>query len=331
MAAALPSAEVIAYLVLNFVLAGLLVVPTIIVAGCARRGGRFGVGAAVLLGLAGGGLAWLAGPGDWRGGLAVALTAGGGFGGLGIALWHYGNQPLAIGRLFAGWTALFFVAAVGPYGLTQMSAGLSPVDIGEYWRQQIGQSFDQYLVLLSQQIGGEGLSNVQALRDQQGALVTMIFNLSPALIAWSCVTLVLLNLLLSRRLLPAVAGLELNRWRAPDAAIWLVLLPALGLVPYLLLPLLGRDAARFTATFYLSLNVVLIALAPYVMQGLGIMSFFMKRWRFPRFLRGLTYLFVLTQGLFALVPALGLMEFWTDWRGRAAAKPETDKNDKNTI
>jgi hypothetical protein len=26
---------------------------------------------------------------------------------------------------------------------------------------------------------------------------------------------------------------------------------------------------------------------------------------------------VLTQGLVALVPAVGLMEFWTDWRGRA--------------
>jgi hypothetical protein len=101
------------------------------------------------------------------------------------------------------------------------------------------------------------------------------------------------------------------------------------MLPYLLLQTMKQDLTAATPVFFTSLNLVLIALAPFVIQGLAVMSFFMKRWRFPRFLRGLAYFLMLSQGLLAVAPALGLVEFWTDWRGRAAARRDDEDESAN--
>ncbi len=322
------SGDAVAYLVMYMLFAGLLVTPALVAGLTARNGWRAGAGVVAALGLAVGGLAAAGGRAmtaeAWLG-AATTLAIGS----LGLVLWHFGRKPIRVGRLFAGLAAFFFLSTIGLYLVVQLSAGRSLGDIGDHWRSQIGASFDAYLSLAKLQAGGDQLGDLNLLQAEKAAFVGVFFRLMPSLLVLGVAALVLVNLLLTRRLLPALAGLELNRWRAPDAAIWLVLGPALGLLPFLLLQTAKRDLAAATPIFYISLNLVLMALAPFIIQGLAVMSFFMKRWRFPRFLRGLAYLLLLTQGLIALAPALGLMEFWVDWRGRAAAPKKEDESENH--
>jgi hypothetical protein len=268
--------------------------------------------------------------GSLAAGLSFGLAALLGLGGLGLALWRYGHRAVGPGRLVAGLTALLLIGAAGAYFAVQTAVGHSWLDLAQAWKAQLDQSFDQYVAMRNEQVGGEGLAEVRDLQARKTAVVWALFRLSPSFLVLGAAGLVLLNVLLARRLLPALTGFELNLWRPPDAVIWVVLGPALGLLPQLLRPMLGwAEAPWMSPLFYISLNVTLIALAPYVGQGLAVMSFFMKRWRFPRFLRGLTYFMVLTQGLIAVAPALGLMEFWANWRARALARPrDEERNDE---
>jgi hypothetical protein len=321
--------DAVVFLVTNCLAAGLAVTPAVVAALAVRRGWRVGLGAVLALGLAAGGLTAAAAGNPASASTAFGLAAALGVGGTGLALWHYGRQQTPVGRLFVGLAAIFFLSTIGVYLAMQLSAGRSLGDIGEGWRRQIGASFDEYLAMFSQQAGGERLGDINALAAGKAAVVGAIFRLVPSILVLGIVSLVLVNVLLTRRLLPAFASLELNRWRAPDAAIWLVLVPALGMLPYLLLQTMKQDLTAATPVFFTSLNLVLIALAPFVIQGLAVMSFFMKRWRFPRFLRGLAYFLMLSQGLLAVAPALGLVEFWTDWRGRAAARRDDEDESAN--
>jgi Predicted membrane protein (DUF2232) len=323
------AADVTAFLVGNFFIAGLVVTPAVIVALAGRLGGRMAWAATVALGLAAGVIA-AAAPGSPPGLiLTAALAAGIGFGGLGIALWHFGNKSIPVGRLFAASVALVFIGTVGQYLVIGLVGGNSLVEIGGRWLAQINFSFDQYITMLAAQVSSDQLGQLYALKTEKMMLVWTLFRLLPTVITFGIVTLVLINLLLARRMLPGVREVRLNRWRVPDPAIWIVLIPGLGLLPYLILQMLGHASVAATTLFYISLNLTLIALAPYIMQGLGVLSFFMRRWQFPRILRGLTYFIILTQGLFAVVPAIGLMEFWTDWRGRSEAQDAAETEERN--
>lgn len=321
----MPNEQAILYLVANFLFAALLVMPAIIAALANRVGLRLAAGLAVALGL----VASLVVEGTSLGSLSVALGAGVGIGGLGLALWYYGRQTMPLGKLFAGLMALLFVGTVGQYLALQLAGGHGLLSIGHAWLGQLYASFDQYLDMLATQVGAEGLGNLNALRAQRFTFVWTLFRLLPALTTFGVAGLVLVNVLLARRLFPALAAHRFNRWRAPDTAIWAVLIPGLGLLPFLIFQMLDRDRSAVTLLFYVSLNVVLIALVPYIMQGMGVLSFFMKRWRVPRLLRGLTYFLIFSQGLVAVVPALGMMEFWTDWRGRTLARDDAVEKGKD--
>ncbi len=318
--------EQILFLIGNLLFASVLITPAL-VATVARRGGsKWAVTLAASLGLTAGVLVALAPGSSWADTLSAAIATGFGVGGLGVVLWHYGSKPIALGRLFVGLAAFFFVATIDQHLFLQALAGNSPIDLGHSWLMQLHHSFDQYIQMLSAQVDSKHLGNLNALKAEKSALVWTLFRIMPSMFSFGVAGLVLINLLLVRRTLPALMGLSINRWRVPDAAIWLVLVPGLGLLPYLILPMVGGDKSGVASLFYVSLNVVLIALIPYTMQGLGVLSFFMRRWRFPRLLRGLTYFMIMSQGLVAMVPALGLVEFWTDWRGRLTARDAAERD-----
>jgi len=276
------------------------------------------------------GLLLIAGPSALllaTGGLDAGLIIALGFGGLGLALWHYGKRPIRLELYFATLVSIFLLGTVGVHYLVSALAGYGPIDASYLLLDQIRASYDAYIDLMATNTGGEQLAKLNDLRAAKAIWVWGFFKLMPSFLVLGAAALVLINILLVRHLLPALLGLQLNRWRTPDTAIWVLLIPGLGLLPYLLLRLRGVGD-QTVMLFYFSLNLVIIALIPYLLQGLAVMSFFLKRWRLPRLLRGLTFFLVLSQGLVAAVAALGLMEFWTDLRGRAIApKPKKDKNE----
>ncbi len=303
----------------NLITAALLVLPAAVAIFTVRHGPRGGLlMIAPLVALAG----FTAGP---TGAAVIAASMGG----VGLALWHYGRRPIRLETLFAGLASLFLLGTVGIFFLAQFVAGISPLETAYMVLDQIRLSFDVYTRMLTESVGSAQLDRVQQLEAAKAMWVWGMFRLAPSLAVFAASALVLVNFLLVRNALPVLFGLELNRWRAPDAAILAVLGPGLGLLPYLILNLLKKDTGGVMTIFYVSLNLLIIGLVPYLIQGLAVMSFFLKRWRLPRFLRGLTYFIILSQGLVPMVAALGLMEFWTDFRGRALLPRRRPNDEEN--
>ncbi|MHA1568313.1 MAG: DUF2232 domain-containing protein [Alphaproteobacteria bacterium] len=304
----------------NIVAAGLLVFPAVVTVMTIRRGPQLGLLLVMLLV----GLAVTAA------GLTTGLSIAFGFSGVGLALWYYGKRFIRLERLFGGVVAAFVLGSVGVYFAGSALTGVGPVESAYHILGQIRFSFDAYLELLRQSTGSEQLPQIQSLEAARLIWVWTFFKLMPSLLVVAATGLVLVNILLVRHVLPALLGLQLNRWRAPDQLIWAVLIPGLGLLPYLIGRMRDGGTEAVHTLFFISLNLVIIGLLPYMIQGLAVMAFFLERWRLPRLLRGLTYFLVLTQGLAAVVAALGLMEFWTDFRGRALApkKEKTEEEDE---
>lgn len=258
------------------------------------------------------------------GGLSLIL----GFGGLGVALWHWGRRPIRLELYFAGLVSAFVVGTLGVQVVALLAARIDPVDVALDAYRQVGAAFDAYVQLLRDNTGTDSLAYLNGLVAARHTWVWTFFSLIPALLAAGATALTMLNFLLVRRVTPALWGLALNRWRAPDHAIWAVLAAGLGLLPKFLGPMTGRVWAPAEPLFFIALNVALIALLPYVLQGLAVIAFFLERWRLPRFLRALTYFLLLTQGLLAAVAVLGLMEFWVDLRGRAMRPKDQDTTER---
>jgi uncharacterized protein YybS (DUF2232 family) len=72
------------------------------------------------------------------------------------------------------------------------------------------------------------------------------------------------------------------------------------------------------------LNVLLLVGLVYLLQGLGVMVFYLNRTSVPPILRGLAYVFLVIQPLFLLgVAALGLFDLWCDFRRTRNKQEET--------
>ena len=96
---------------------------------------------------------------------------------------------------------------------------------------------------------------------------------------------------------------DLQRWRAPEPMVWLVI--ASGFMMFL--PLNGPGL--------IGLNGLLILGLVYFFQGLSILSFWMDKKSMPTFFRVFVYVLIaLQQGLTLIVAALGLFDMWFDFR-----------------
>jgi uncharacterized protein YybS (DUF2232 family) len=63
------------------------------------------------------------------------------------------------------------------------------------------------------------------------------------------------------------------------------------------------------------MNVLLLVSLVYLVQGLGIMVFYLNRTSMPLIFRSLAYIFLLIQPLLLLgVAAFGLFDLWFDFR-----------------
>ena len=72
------------------------------------------------------------------------------------------------------------------------------------------------------------------------------------------------------------------------------------------------------------LNVLLLVSLVYLVQGLGVMVFYLNRASVPPILRSLAYIFLVIQPLFLLgVAAFGLFDLWFDFRRTGNKREET--------
>jgi len=133
-------------------------------------------------------------------------------------------------------------------------------------------------------------------------------RLIPSMVVALTLIVVWINLLFSRSLL-TVSRLfytdfgSLNRWKAPEPIVWVVIACALMLLlPGGSLRLIGLNG--------------LIALMPiYFFQGIAIVSFYFEKKRFPRLLKVFMYTIIVIQQMFLFVIiGLGFFDMWLNFR-----------------
>lgn len=158
---------------------------------------------------------------------------------------------------------------------------------------------------------GEELQSLQQGMRQAGVLIGRIY---PAMIivGLGCiagVTLVFLRRLAQRLSCP-LAVEEFRQFRNPDQLVWVLIVAGFAmLVPN----------AVVTGA---ALNVLIVTLTLYFMQGMAVIVHFFKRFATPPFVRVLFYLFLGLQPYLAIaVTALGLFDLWGNFR-----TPRTPEN-----
>ena len=195
--------------------------------------------------------------------------------------------------------AILVVVTATAYGL------LSGVDLNGVIRAGITASIAQTAALY--QKGGfspEELSAIQEALKRSGVLIGTIY---PALLVLLMVAFAGFNLVLVRRnagrlLSPPELG-RFSDYRTPDHLIWLVI--ASGFCLLLDHPVL----------FQSTLNVLIVSLGLYFIQGLAIIVTFFDRFAVSSLMRGIFYVLLAVQPYLAIgVTLFGLFDLWLNFR-----------------
>jgi uncharacterized protein YybS (DUF2232 family) len=111
---------------------------------------------------------------------------------------------------------------------------------------------------------------------------------------------------------PPLATITLAQWKAPEICIWVLIGSGISaFVPHPGFQIVG-------------LNALLLISLVYLLQGLGVMMFYLHRAGVPPILRSLTYIVLVIQPLFLLgVVACGLFDLWFDFRRIGNKQEET--------
>lgn len=187
--------------------------------------------------------------------------------------------------------------------IQSLSAGEEPWRIVEdYIGRNIQESIQFYAQL---DIPAE---QIDFLKDNFKQITNFFANIFPAIVLVSASFVVWLNVLSAREIFQR-SGMwcpdfgDLSRWKAPEGLIWL-LIAAGGL---LLIPV--------SLVRIISLNLVIVCMFPYLLQGLSIISYLFKTKNVHRSFRMLCYFLIFAQQyLILLLVAVGVFDLWVDFR-----------------
>lgn len=111
--------------------------------------------------------------------------------------------------------------------------------------------------------------------------------------------------LLRRNRLPIPDFGDLDRWKAPEKLVWVAIFGTAGIL------------VNIHGLFLLCMNVMCLVLMVYFLQGISIVSFFVKKTRIPPVLRYFLYWLIFFQfPVNLLVTGVGLFDMWADFRNR---------------
>jgi uncharacterized protein YybS (DUF2232 family) len=182
-----------------------------------------------------------------------------------------------------------------------VSSGLMP---GSNAEEEIRRIVDLALIPVGGTIDAEKIRQTKDL----------LFKIYPSCLVLNSGILVLCNLLLlrlfkaTRQKMPD--SLRFLNYRNRDPLIWLVILSGFSL-------LVDHPAVESIA-----LNILILVLFMYLIQGLAVVAFFFSKSTVPRFLQPLFYVFLFLQPYLAVaVTACGMFDLWIDFR-----KPKKKEN-----
>lgn len=162
------------------------------------------------------------------------------------------------------------------------------------------------------------VEQIDLAKDNIKQITHFFTNLFPALILVSASFTVWINVLAAREIFqknriwyPDFGNLA--RWKAPESLIWILI--ANGVM--LIIPV---ESARI-----LGLNLLLICLFVYLLQGLSIIGFLFKAKNVNKLFRIPCYFLIFAQQyIILLIIAVGVIDLWVDFR--KFIKPITDSN-----
>jgi uncharacterized protein YybS (DUF2232 family) len=187
-----------------------------------------------------------------------------------------------------------------------MAAGVSGEGFGALINGYVDRNLETTLALYQ----GMGMpeDNIRLITESLDRIRYVLVRLLPAMavttilvVAWA--NLIMGRAMLLRRGLAAPDFGPLNRWKAPEALVWVAIGGGLLLLaPVLPLKLVGA-------------NAVLILMAVYFFQGIAIVSYFFHRKALPRPMRVFLYGLIAIQQIFLLlVIILGFFDLWFNFR-----------------
>ena len=187
--------------------------------------------------------------------------------------------------------------------LQSLSAGEEPWHLVEdYIGRNIQESIQFYAQL------DIPADQIDLIKGNFKQITNFLANIFPSLVLVSASFIVWLNILAAREIFQRTGMWypdfgDLSRWKAPERLIWL-LIAAGGI---LLVPV---SLARIV-----SLNLVIVCMFAYLLQGLSIISFLFKTKNVHRSFRILCYFLIFAQQyLILLLVAVGVFDLWVDFR-----------------
>ncbi len=155
---------------------------------------------------------------------------------------------------------------------------------------------------------GAPAQHIEFIRENADQITHALVGLFPSIALVSTIFLVLITILEGKWLF-GKKGMwyppfgDLSLWRISDKAVWVVVIAGISIM-------ITQEELRI-----LGLNVLIVLLFIYMLQGLAIMSFFFQRKNVPVFVRAFGYFLVFAQQfLLLLVAGLGLLDTWVDFR-----------------
>ncbi len=161
----------------------------------------------------------------------------------------------------------------------------------------------------------------ERLQSAVDTIGSFLLHTTPGLAMSTTLFLFWTTLLLSRPLFRAT-GIEsatthpLNRWKAPDRLIWVVIVcGVLLLIPAGFLRVVGA-------------NLMMVLFTVYFFGGIAVVSYFFETKRTARFIRLIVYTLVaMHQAALMFVVGVGLFDTWLDFRKRISRKDDDTTNE----
>jgi len=194
---------------------------------------------------------------------------------------------------------VIFAVAFAVYG------SVSSNNLPQMITAEINGSLKQALALYEK--GGVTGEDLELVKSSMATAANMLQRLYPSLVTALFIVIGVCNLALLKKTLaktpvPPVIG-DFGSFRNPDLIVWVLIASGVSL----LLP----DSLITTP----ALNILLIVLLLYFVQGMAVVSALVSRHSVPAFVRMFFYVMMVIQPyLLALVAGIGLFDLWGDFR-----------------
>jgi hypothetical protein len=215
--------------------------------------------------------------------------------------------PLALKLKFV-WDKAILYSSLGAVAVTFVLMFLTVVMTEMTFQELIQQSIQAEVDQAMQIYRDSGLSESQ-LQDMKAItenLATFIGDsfyglLVVAILAVQVICLLVLQY--AKKSYYQIAGVSFDQWRLPQGIIWILI----GSGFSMLIPATGVTQ--------ISYSILVVLLPLYFLQGMAVVSSFMKRKAYPPMVKGLIYaLLLILNPLPLVVTSVGVFDLWVDFR-----------------